>query len=163
MSFFHLVEARAHARAGRAGPCSTALAAAESWLERSRAGDPDPAWIDFYSYDRLAADAAECFRDLGVPAKVRQFTREALARPTEGFVRSHGLRLVVSAMAEAEAGELDAAVAAGARAVDVAGRISSQRTREYVTEMLRRLEPFRGERAVRELEDRAKLVLAAPA
>ncbi|MFF4652927.1 MFS transporter [Streptomyces sp. NPDC001380] len=163
MSFFHLVEARAHARAGSAGACSAALSAAESWLERSRAGDADPAWIDFYSYDRLAADAAECFRDLGVPAKVRQFTREALARPTEGFVRSHGLRLVVSAMAEVQAGELDAAVAAGARAVDVAGRISSQRTREYVLEMLRRLEPFRGERAVRELEERAKLVLAASA
>jgi hypothetical protein len=111
----------------------------------------------------LAADAAECFRDLGVPAKVRQFTREALARPTEGFVRSHGLRLIVSAMAEAEAGELDAAVEAGARAVEVAGRISSQRTREYVVEMLRRLEPFRGEPSVRELEERARLVLATPA
>ena len=163
MSFFHLVEARAQARAGSAGLCAAALAAAESWLERSRGGDADPAWIDFYSYERLAADAAECFRDLGVPAKVRQFTREALAKPTEGYVRSHGLRLVVSAMAEAQAGELDAAVAAGSRAVEVAGRISSQRTREYLLEMLRRLEPFRGERAVRELEERARPVLAAPA
>ncbi|MCX4747444.1 MFS transporter [Kitasatospora sp. NBC_01287] len=163
MSFFHLVEARAQARAGNAAASSTALAAAESALERSRPGDPDPAWIDFYAYDRLAADAAECFRDLGVPAKVRQFTREALARPTEGFVRSHGLRLVVSAMAEAEAGNLDAAVEAGERAVEVAGRISSQRSREYVLEMLRHLEPFQAERRVRELTERARVVLAAPA
>lgn len=163
MSFFHLVEARAQARAGNAGACAAALAAAESALERSRAGDPDPAWIDFYAYDRLAADAAECFRDLGVPAKVRQFTLEALARPTEGFVRSHGLRLVVSAMAEAEAGNLDAAVEAGERAVEVAGRISSQRSREYVLEMLRHLEPFQGERRVRELTERARVTLAAPA
>ncbi|WP_329566421.1 MFS transporter [Kitasatospora sp. NBC_01266] len=163
MSFFHLVEARAQARAGNAAASSTALAAAENALERSRPGDPDPAWIDFYAYDRLAADAAECFRDLGVPAKVRQFTREALARPTEGFVRSHGLRLVVSAMAEAEAGNLDAAVEAGERAVEVAGRISSQRSREYVLEMLRQLEPFQGERRVRELTERARVVLAAPA
>ncbi|MEV0533312.1 MFS transporter [Kitasatospora sp. NPDC050463] len=163
MSFFHLVEARAQAKARNAAACATALGAAESALERSRAGDPDPAWIDFYAYDRLAADAAECFRDLGVPAKVRQFTREALARPTEGFVRSHGLRLVVSAMAEAEAGNLDAAVAAGERAVEVAGRISSQRSREYVVEMLRRLEPFQGERRVRELTERARAVIVAPA
>ncbi|GAA1256532.1 hypothetical protein GCM10009665_53690 [Kitasatospora nipponensis] len=162
MSFFHLVEARAQARAGNAGPCATALAAAESTLERSRTGDLDPAWIDFYAYDRLAADAAECFRDLGVPTKVRQFTREALARPTEGFVRSHGLRLVVSAMAEAEAGNLDAALEAGERAVEVAGRISSQRSREYVREMIRYLEPFQGERRVRELTERARLVPAAP-
>ncbi|GAA1411325.1 MFS transporter [Kitasatospora putterlickiae] len=163
MSFFHLVEARAQAKARNAAACATALGAAESALERARAGDPDPAWIDFYAYDRLAADAAECFRDLGVPSKVRQFTREALARPTEGFVRSHGLRLVVSAMAEAEAGNLDAAVAAGERAVDVAGRISSQRSREYVVEMLRRLEPFQGERRVRELTERARAVTVAPA
>ncbi|WP_327679674.1 MFS transporter [Kitasatospora sp. NBC_00458] len=163
MSFFHLVEARAQARARNAAACATALGAAESALERARAGDPDPAWIDFYAYDRLAADAAECFRDLGVPSKVRQFTREALARPTEGFVRSHGLRLVVSAMAEAEAGNLDAAVAAGERAVEVAGRISSQRSREYVVEMLRRLEPFQGERRVRELTERARSVIVAPA
>ncbi|MFD7416907.1 MFS transporter [Kitasatospora purpeofusca] len=163
MSFFHLVEARAQAKARNAAACATALGAAENALERARAGDPDPAWIDFYAYDRLAADAAECFRDLGVPAKVRQFTREALARPTEGFVRSHGLRLVVSAMAEAEAGNLDAAVAAGERAVDVAGRISSQRSREYVVEMLRRLEPFQGERRVRDLTERARAVIVAPA
>ncbi|MFJ8474076.1 MFS transporter [Kitasatospora sp. NPDC094011] len=163
MSFFHLVEARAQAKARNAAACATALGAAESALERARAGDPDPAWIDFYAYDRLAADAAECFRDLGVPAKVRQFTREALAKPTEGFVRSHGLRLVVSAMAEAEAGNLDAAVAAGERAVEVAGRISSQRSREYVVEMLRRLEPFQGERRVRELTERARAVIVAPA
>ncbi|MEU1421542.1 MULTISPECIES: MFS transporter [unclassified Kitasatospora] len=163
MSFFHLVEARAQAKARNAAACATALGAAENALERARAGDPDPAWIDFYAYDRLAADAAECFRDLGVPSKVRQFTREALARPTEGFVRSHGLRLVVSAMAEAEAGDLDAAVAAGERAVEVAGRISSQRSREYVVEMLRRLEPFQGERRVRELTERARAVIVAPA
>ncbi|KQV19807.1 MULTISPECIES: hypothetical protein [unclassified Kitasatospora] len=163
MSFFHLVEARAHARNGNAPACATALSAAESALERARAGDSDPPWIDFYAYDRLAADAAECFRDLGEPSKVRQFTREALARPTEGYVRSHGLRLFVSAMAEAEAGDLDAAVAAGERAVEVAGRISSQRSREYVRELLRRLEPFQEERRVRELTERARLVLVAPA
>jgi tetratricopeptide (TPR) repeat protein len=163
MSFFHLVEARAHARAGSAHACAQALAAAESRLERARAVDDDPPWIDFYSYDRLAADAAECYRDLGVPLKVRQFTAYALASPTEEYVRSHGLRLVVSALAELDDGDLDAAVAAGTRAVEVAGRISSQRTREYVQEMLRRLEHFKGERAAVELAERARLVLAAPA
>ncbi|WP_042410545.1 hypothetical protein [Streptacidiphilus carbonis] len=163
MSFFHLVEARAHARAGSAHACAAALSAAETWLERSRPGDADPAWIDFFSADRLAADAAECYRDLGVPLKVRQFTAQALASPTEEYVRSHGLRLVVSALAELDDGDLDAAVAAGTRAVEVAGRISSQRTREYVQEMLKRLEHFKTERAAVELAERARLVLAAPA
>ncbi|MEY9876974.1 tetratricopeptide (TPR) repeat protein [Streptacidiphilus sp. MAP12-33] len=163
MSFFRLVESRAHARAGDAAACAAALAAAESWLERARTGDADPAWIDFHTWDRLAADAAEAFRDLGMPGKVREFTERALARPTEEYVRSHGLRLIVSAMAELDQGELERAVAAGNRALDVAGRISSQRTREYLGEMLKRLDRYRGERIAEELVERARLTLAAPA
>lgn len=163
MSFFQLVEARAHAKAGEAAACAASLAAAESWLERSRDGDADPAWLGFYSYDRLAADAAECYRDLRVPRQVQRFTEQALARPTEEYVRSHGLRLVVSAVAELESGNLDAACAAGTKAVEVAGRISSARTTEYVRDLLHRLEPYGNEPRVAELRERARPLLAAPA
>ncbi|GAA2612113.1 sporulation protein [Streptomyces axinellae] len=163
MSFFQLVEARAHAKANDAQACAGALSAAESWLERSRDGDPDPSWLDFYSYDRLAADAAECYRDLKAPRQVRRFTEKALSQPKEEFVRSHGLRLVVSAVAELESGNLDAACAAGTRAVEVAGRISSARTTEYVRDLLNRLEPYGDEPRVAELRERARPLLVAPA
>lgn len=163
MSFFHLVEARAHAKASDAHSAAAALAAAEAQLERARKGDPDPSWLGFYSYDRLAADAAECYRDLGAPRQVRRFTEQALASPAEDFVRSHGLRLVVSAVAELESGNLDAACAAGTRALEVAGRISSARTTEYVRDLLHRLEPWGDEPRVIELRERARPLLAAPA
>ncbi|MET7639080.1 MFS transporter [Streptomyces sp. NPDC005438] len=163
MSFFHLVEARAQAKDDDAASCAAALTAAENWLERSRDGDPDPDWLDFYSYDRLAADAAECYRDLRAPRQVRHFTEQALSQPTEEYVRSHGLRLVVSAVAELESGNLDAACAAGTRAVEVAGRISSARTNEYVRDLLHRLEPYDDEPRVRELRERARPLLATPA
>ncbi|MBB1253436.1 sporulation protein [Streptomyces sp. OF3] len=163
MSFFHLVEARAHAKAGDAPASGVALSAAESWLERAREGDPDPSWLDFYSYDRLAADAAECYRDLKAPRQMLRFTQQALSRPTEEYVRSHGLRLVVSAVAELESGDLDAACAAGVRAVEVAGRISSARTMEYVRDLLHRLEPYGDNPRVAELRERARPLLAAPA
>ncbi|MGP3636480.1 sporulation protein [Streptomyces sp. 24-1644] len=163
MSFFRLVEARAHAKAGDAPAAGAALKAAESWLERSRAGDADPSWLGFYSYDRFAADAAECYRDLKAPRQVRRFTEQALSQPTEEFVRSHGLRLVVSAVAELESGNLDAACAAGTRAVEVAGRISSARTTEYVRDLLHRLEPYGDEPRVAELRERARPLLVAPA
>ncbi|MFD9544295.1 sporulation protein [Streptomyces sp. NPDC060022] len=163
MSFFRLVEARAHAKAGDAPAAGAALKAAESWLERSRAGDADPSWLGFYSYDRFAADAAECYRDLKAPRQVRRFTEQALSKPTEEFVRSHGLRLVVSAVAELESGNLDAACAAGTRAVEVAGRISSARTTEYVRDLLHRLEPYGDEPRVAELRERARPLLVAPA
>lgn len=163
MSFFRLVEARAHAKASDAVAAGAALKAAEGWLERSREGDADPTWLGFYSYDRFAADAAECYRDLKAPRQVRRFTEHALSRPTEEFVRSHGLRLVVSAVAELESGNLDAACAAGTRAVEVAGRISSARTTEYVRDLLHRLEPYGDEPRVVELRERARPLLVAPA
>ncbi|MEV8399736.1 sporulation protein [Streptomyces niveus] len=163
MSFFRLVEARAHAKAGDAAAAGAALKAAEGWLERSRAGDADPSWLGFYSYDRFAADAAECYRDLKVPQQMRRFNEQALSRPTEEFARSHGLRLVVSAVAELESGNLDAACAAGTRAVEVAGRISSARTTEYVRDLLHRLEPYGHEPRVAELRERARPLLVAPA
>ncbi|MFP3992364.1 MFS transporter [Streptomyces sp. E11-3] len=163
MSFFRLVEARAHARAGDAAAAGAALKAAEGWLERARDGDADPPWLGFYSYDRFAADAAECYRDLKAPRQVRRFTEQALSRPTEEFVRSHGLRLVVSAVAELESGNLDAACAQGLRAVEVAGRISSARTTEYVRDLLHRLEAHGDEPRVVELRERARPLLVAPA
>ncbi|MFI5744331.1 sporulation protein [Streptomyces sp. NPDC051644] len=163
MSFFRLVEARAHAKASDAPAAGAALKAAEGWLERSRGGDADPSWLGFYSYDRFAADAAECHLDLKAPRQVRRFTEQALSRPTEEFVRSHGLRLVVSAVAELESGNLDAACAAGTRAVEVAGRISSARTTEYVRDLLHRLEPYGHEPRVAELRERARPLLVAPA
>ncbi|MEV6182084.1 MFS transporter [Streptomyces sp. NPDC052016] len=163
MSFFRLVEARAHARAGDAQAAGAALKAAESWLERARDGDNDPSWLGFYSYDRFAADAAECYRDLKAPRQVRRFTEQALSKPTEEFVRSHGLRLVVSAVAELESGNLDAACEQGVRAVEVAGRISSARTTEYVKDLLHRLEPYGDEPRVVELRERARPLLMTPA
>ncbi|MFB7503731.1 MFS transporter [Streptomyces broussonetiae] len=164
MSFFRLVEARAHARAGDAQAAGAALKAAEGWLERSREGDNDPSWLGFYGYDRFAADAAECYRDLKAPRQVRRFTEQALSKPTEEFVRSHGLRLVVSAVAELESGNLDAACEQGVRAVEVAGRISSARTTEYVKDLLHRLEPYGDEPRVVELRERARpLLMMAPA
>ncbi|MER7180578.1 MFS transporter [Streptomyces hyaluromycini] len=163
MSFFRLVEARAHARAGDAQAAGAALKAAEGWLERAREGDNDPSWLGFYGYDRFAADAAECYRDLKAPRQVRRFTEQALSKPTEEFVRSHGLRLVVSAVAELESGNLDAACEQGVRAVEVAGRISSARTTEYVKDLLHRLEPYGDEPRVVELRERARPLLMAPA
>lgn len=163
MSFFRLVEARAHARAGDAQAAGAALKSAEGWLERARDGDNDPSWLGFYSYDRFAADAAECYRDLKAPRQVRRFTEQALSKPTEEFVRSHGLRLVVSAVAELESGNLDAACEQGVRAVEVAGRISSARTTEYVKDLLHRLEPYGDEPRVVELRERARPLLMTPA
>ena len=99
----------AHARAGDALACAGSLNAAESHLERARPGDEDPEWIDFFSYDRLCADGAECYRDLRLPEQTRRFTAAALAGRSDAYARSHGLRLAVGAQADLAAGDVDAA------------------------------------------------------
>ena len=77
--------------------------------------------------------------------------------------QAHGLRLVVSAVAELESGNLDAACEQGVRAVEVAGRISSVRTTEYVRDLLHRLEPYGDEPRVVELRERARPLLMTTA
>ncbi|MCF2526797.1 MFS transporter [Yinghuangia sp. KLBMP8922] len=134
--FLHLVEARAHARAGDPAACARSLNAAETHLERARPGDDDPEWIDFFSYDRFCADGAECYRDLKLPDQTRRFTAAALAGQSEAFVRSHGLRLAVGAQAELAAGDLDAACGAGLRALAVAQRVHSARNTAYVRDLV---------------------------
>jgi hypothetical protein len=47
--------------------------------------------------------------------------------------------------------------------VEVAGRISSARTTEYVRDLLHRLEPYNGDPQVAELRERARPLLVAPA
>lgn len=47
--------------------------------------------------------------------------------------------------------------------MEVAGRISSARTTEYVKDLLNRLEPYGDEPRVVELRERARPLLTAPA
>ncbi|HSA50760.1 MAG TPA: MFS transporter [Yinghuangia sp.] len=134
--FLHLVEARAHARAGDARACAGSLNAAETHLERALPGDEDPEWIDFFSYDRLCADGAECYRDLRLPEQTRRFTAAALAGRSDAFIRSHGLRLAVGAQADLAAGDVDAACGGGMRALAVAERVHSARNTAYIRDLL---------------------------
>lgn len=157
--FLHLVEARAHARGGDAAGCGRALNAAEAHLERARSGDDDPEWIDFFTWDRLCADGAECYRDLGVPERTRHFTVQALAGLRgEAYQRSHGLRLAVGAQAELRAGEVEAACAAGRQALEIADRVHSSRNAAYLNNLLVGLKPYADVRAVKDFTDRARLV-----
>ncbi|MDI2132659.1 MFS transporter [Yinghuangia seranimata] len=162
--FLHLVEARAHARAGDAQACARSLNAAETHLERARGGDDDPEWIDFFSYDRLCADGAECYRDLGLPEQTRRFTATALAGRSEAFVRSHGLRLAVGAQADLAAGDLDAACGGGMRALAVAQRVQSARTTAYVRDLVGDLQTAHPrEQTVRDLAEHVRATIGITA
>lgn len=153
-SFFRLIEARAHARAGDRPAAEHALADAERLLGRAQSSrDPDPEWISFYSYARLAADAAEIYRDLSMPQHVMRWHARAVM--PNRFMRSYGIRLTIVSSAHLQAGRLDEAIACGHDSIDVLARVSSTRSAEYLRDLLRRLEPWRAETAVQDFRQRA--------
>jgi hypothetical protein len=163
LGFYKLIEARAHARAGDARAASRALSTSDMLIHRAnqRTGD-DPDWIDFYTHARLAADAVEIHRDLGLPAPAWRWNTEA-SMPTDTFARSHGIRLTVLASTHLQgpAPDLDVALDHGNRAVDVLARVASTRATDYARDLLDRLQPWWTEPSVVELTHRIHTELAA--
>ncbi|TDV44186.1 sporulation protein [Actinophytocola oryzae] len=163
LAFYRLIEARAHARASDAPAAGRALAASDTLLNRAgnHHGD-DPTWIDFYTHARLAADAVEIHRDLGLPTPALRWNSEA-AMPTDTFARSYGLRLVVLASTRllGPHPDLDTALTQGNQAIDVLTHVSSARATDYANNLLRRLHPWKHEPDVTHLAHRIRTELTA--
>jgi hypothetical protein len=163
LGFYKLIEARAHARAGDRRAAGHALATADTLLGQAdqHRGD-DPAWIDFFTHARLAADAVEIHRDLGLPAPARRWNNEA-ASPTDAFARSYGLRLTVLASTHLQgpAPDLDAALHHGNQAIDVLTRVASARAADYAHQLADQLQPWHRQPAVVDLTYRIRTELGA--
>lgn len=163
LAFYRLIEARAHARSGDAPAAGRALAASDALLDKAtnHTGD-DPDWIDFYTHARLAADAVEIHRDLGLPTIALRWN-SAATLSTDAYTRSYGLRLVVLAGTRllGQHPDLDAALAQGNHAVDVLTGVNSARARRYADDLLRRLTPWQHEPGVSDFENRIRTELNA--
>lgn len=161
LAFYKLIEARVWARDGNRGATGTALAISERLLDSAanHSGD-DPAWIDFFDHARLAADAIEIHRDLGMPAYAWRWNREA-TMATDTFARSHALRLAVLGTTHLQgcSPDLDRAVQYGHQTVSVLARVTSARALDYLNDLLTRLHRWNTEPAVRELTHRARTEL----
>ncbi|MBI1758176.1 MAG: sporulation protein [Actinobacteria bacterium] len=160
-AFFKLIEARVWARAGHARSADAALVVAERLLDEAdgRSGD-DPVWIDFFTYQRLAADAVEIQRDLGRPAQAVGWSAHATAC-TDTYARAYAIRQSVlgSTHVQGYHPDLEAAVHHGHQAVTALGGVRSARAMDYLNELLARLDRWRGDPAVRTLTHRARTEL----
>lgn len=167
LAFFKLVEARAHARAalhGRAHAsraAGLALGRSETLLGQARPGDPDPDWIDFFTYARLAADATEIHRDLQMPHMVMRF-EELATMPADTYTRSCGMRNAIVGSAHLQARRLDEGLQYGHRAVDILSHVASTRSLTYVGHFLEALKPWNAETRVREFRHRVRQELRIP-
>ncbi|MGW4412411.1 hypothetical protein ACWEJ6_51040 [Nonomuraea sp. NPDC004702] len=169
LAFFKLVEARAHARAARLHGYSHArraagltLAQCESLLSRAHPGNPDPPWIDFFTYPRFAADATEIHRDLRMPHMVMRFEGMA-TMPADNYTRSCGMRYAIVGSAHLQANRLEEGLLYGHRSVDILSRVSSIRSLTYVGQLLEALRPWNAEAEVRELRHRVRQELRSSA
>jgi hypothetical protein len=161
LAFSQLIEARIWAREGNPRAAGTALATSERLLSAAtnHTGD-DPTWIDFFDHARLAADAIEIHRDLGMPTQAWRWNRDA-TMATDAYTRSHALRLAVlgTTHLQGPSPDLDRAVHYGHQTVNVLARVTSARALDYLNNLLTRLNPWNTEPTVRDLTHRARTEL----
>ena len=161
LAFAKLIEARAYALLGDARSAAAALASSEKLLEHAAAEPGDePAWISYYTPARMAADAVEIHRDLGLPAAALRWNRRAAPMRESDFTRSVGLRMTVLATAHLQNRDLDQALADGQRAVIILSRVRSTRATDYLAGVVRDIAPWRRDPRVIELSRLAHKAMA---
>jgi hypothetical protein len=153
-ALLHAAEARGHGLLGEVRACTAALVRAERALEAAR-GDDGPYWARFFDEAQLADEFGHCHRDLQQYRAAVQHAERSLQLRGAAYARSRLFCRVVLASARLGLGELDAACALGAEAMQQAADMRSLRATEYVRDFARRLEVHRDAPSVRAFHDRA--------
>ncbi|MDN3059382.1 XRE family transcriptional regulator [Streptomyces sp. SRF1] len=148
-------QARALAKAGDARSCFHALNRAHDLLDQG-SHDADPPWAYWVQRPEVDMLTGSCMLDLGRPADAqRHFSRADAAYGPE-YVRTHVLYLSRMATAQLQQRQVDAACASTSQALTLAADVHSGRSSDHVRDAVKQLLPYRRERAVRDLLDRAK-------
>ena len=150
----HVLEAHAHAALGDRTACARALHEADLAFDQRRPED-DPEWIRYFDEAYLAAKYAQCFRDLRDGPQAVRYARRSLDMDGR-YVRGRMFNLSLLASAHALCGDVEEACQVGASALDLAGGLQSVRTRSYVADLRKRLEPLGRTPAVAALVQRAR-------
>ncbi|MBT2505393.1 transcriptional regulator [Streptomyces sp. ISL-98] len=160
-AMFWAAEARGHALMGDARACNAVAGRALGALERSEAdtGD-DPAWIAHFDHAYLADELAHCHRDLGQGEAAARRAQDALDGHPETRARRRAIGLVLLATAQVQQREVEQACHTGTRAVELLGRLRSNRGAEYLDDFQQRLDPYRDEPVVREFGARMEIQAA---
>ncbi|MGH3797160.1 MAG: hypothetical protein ACRDSP_19990 [Pseudonocardiaceae bacterium] len=156
------LQARAHAVLGNTTQAAQLVVESERALERIDAGaELDRAgFIDETHLSGLWADA---FVDLQRPSEATRFARRSIsAAAGQNRARRETLSQVALARAGLIRRDLDAALRAAHRAVDLSTNVQSSRCLTAVRDLRSRISPYRTVTAAREFDDRAREVLTRP-
>ncbi|MDX3093574.1 regulator [Streptomyces sp. ME19-03-3] len=157
-ALFHAAEARGHGLLGEVRACTAALVRAERALEAVGKGDDVPSWARFFDEAQLADEFGHCHRDLGQYRAASRHAERSLRLRGHAYARSRVFCRTVLAAARLGLGEVDAACALGAEAMQAAVEMRSLRAVEYVRDLGRRLDTHGDAACVRAFHDRATVL-----
>lgn len=142
----------AHARAGDRKQTERALAAVETDYEHRTPAD-DPEWVYWLNEDEINVMAGRCYVELGVADRAVSLLAGVLDHYDERMARE--LALYTSWLAEAQGmlGNIDEAVAAAARTLELTARVSSARADARVNLVWQKLKPHQATQAVADFEE----------
>lgn len=158
----YAMAARGHAAQGQSCEASEALRLAEGQLDTSRGPDQESVWVRYLDHHYLQAEAALCFRDLGLAAQAERTASESLSANADRR-RRQAISRSVLATAHLQQDRLDEAVGTATEALDTLSTVHSERSIQALRDFRTRLEPRRHEPMVREFERRSRAVLGAVA
>ncbi|WP_326829757.1 hypothetical protein OIE13_06950 [Streptosporangium sp. NBC_01810] len=153
------VRSMLHARAARAlSKTSHGLYACTRELSHARDAmaqgphDDDPPWIYWMTEGEIEMLAGSCALDLGHPRQALHSFEAARAAEysADGYVRDNALYLTRAAGAHLALGEIDEACAAGRQAFEQSGGVDSTRPSRAITDLRKKLRPYRHTPSVRD-------------
>lgn len=106
------------------------------------AADATPKWLAYFDGSYMAAKFAHAFCDLGQPKEAERFARRSLDM-SAGYNRGKLFNTALLASALADQRRVDEACSYGMTAVHMAGNVRSQRATAYLSDLSRRLAPFK--------------------
>ncbi|GHJ39292.1 hypothetical protein [Streptomyces sp. TS71-3] len=158
----YAMAARGHAAQGHRREACEALRAAEDQWEASRGPEHESPWVRFLDHHYLQAEAALCYRDLGLAPDAERMAMESVIANADRR-RRQAISRSVLATAHLQQNRLDEAIGTATEALDTLGSVHSERSIQALRDFRLRLEPRRKEPVVEEFERRSRAVLGMAA
>lgn len=155
------LEARALAKVGQQRAARQAVEESQRAFARVRP-EEEQEWAQFIDAAYLHGEYAHTYRDLHDPGQAERHAQESIrAAKLQHRARRGALSQAALSAAHLQSRNLEAAHAAGLRAISLAKRVKSSRCVEAVQDVRRRMEPYGAHRLVTDFAERARDVIPA--
>jgi tetratricopeptide (TPR) repeat protein len=152
LSWVLSANAEAHATLQELEPCLRLLDRAMGALRWNRLGD-DPSWAEYWNRSKVWGYVGASHMRMGRPVDARAGLTEALGEAEELTLKHQSIYLIDLATTYGQEGEPEEACRLASEALSIAGPMHYSTTLERMSGLWRRLEPWRNEPCVRQLDE----------